>query len=172
LPIWLDLFPEAKIIHVYRNGVDVANSLNVRAKRDIAAVGEWMERRRRRYGIGRHLFRRFALSLRCLSIREAFSLWEAYVEQAQAHVDSLPEDRAMSIRYEDLVTDPKPFIAKLHEFAGIESSREMTDALASQFKPARARAYTENPELVEFYESVVDSPQMRRLSYELDDSSR
>jgi hypothetical protein len=35
LPLWLDIFPKARIIHIYRNGIDVAKSL---AKREEARL--------------------------------------------------------------------------------------------------------------------------------------
>src|SRR5213078_1316124 len=33
LPLWLQLFPKAKIINIVRNGVDVASSLSVREQK-------------------------------------------------------------------------------------------------------------------------------------------
>src|SRR5262249_51761949 len=38
LPIWLDVFPHAKVVHVYRHGVDVAHSLRVRQNNSIATA--------------------------------------------------------------------------------------------------------------------------------------
>jgi hypothetical protein len=35
LPLWLKLFPGAKLIYIVRNGVDVASSLNVREVREL-----------------------------------------------------------------------------------------------------------------------------------------
>ena len=34
-PIWLNIFPKAKIVYILRNGIDVANSLQKRAVRDL-----------------------------------------------------------------------------------------------------------------------------------------
>src|ERR1700685_2157824 len=34
LPLWLDIFPDAKVIHIYRPGVDVRNSLRARVQRE------------------------------------------------------------------------------------------------------------------------------------------
>ncbi|MFB6261703.1 MAG: sulfotransferase, partial [Thiohalorhabdaceae bacterium] len=36
LPLWLELFPEARVINVERHGVDVAESLVVRRNRSLA----------------------------------------------------------------------------------------------------------------------------------------
>jgi hypothetical protein len=33
LPVWLKLFPDARVIHIVRNGVDVAESLYRRQQR-------------------------------------------------------------------------------------------------------------------------------------------
>jgi hypothetical protein len=35
LPLWLDIFPNAKVIHICRNGIDVACSLRNRASREL-----------------------------------------------------------------------------------------------------------------------------------------
>lgn len=34
LPFWLDLFPEARVVHIFRNGVDIAQSLYTRTHAD------------------------------------------------------------------------------------------------------------------------------------------
>ena len=38
LPIWLEIFPNAKIIHVVRHGVDVANSLRTRQESETIRI--------------------------------------------------------------------------------------------------------------------------------------
>ena len=44
LPFWFDIFPNAKTINVVRNGVDVAQSLKVRAIKDLQRVErKWKE---------------------------------------------------------------------------------------------------------------------------------
>src|SRR5205814_6378464 len=83
LPMWLRIFPNAKVVSIERNGVDVAESLRAREVRILQAAPDYYRRYRglfflhpRRGG--------FANSPRCLALEDAFALWEEYTSQAEA----------------------------------------------------------------------------------------
>jgi hypothetical protein len=167
LPVWLDLFPEAKVIHIYRNGVDVARSLRERSKKDISAYSRRIEKRRKTLSVGRGSFPVVDnISLPCLSLSGGFSLWEAYTQRADEHLVALPESRAMAIRYEDFLADPVPFVDALCQFCGIEPSVELVKTVSLKVDASRSGVYQRSPELFEFFGSVRNSPQMTRYSYQ------
>ena len=41
LPVWLHLYPQARVIHIYRNGVDVAGSLRRRSVKQLQEFDAW-----------------------------------------------------------------------------------------------------------------------------------
>src|SRR5207244_12052098 len=113
LPLWLDLFPEAKVIHLYRHGVDVAQSLRMRAERGQEAV-------RRRLHVSRKLL---YWHWRIIPLERGFALWEAYVREARHHVRALGH-HAYELQYEDLLADPEPALRALVAFCGLQATEE------------------------------------------------
>ena len=72
LKIWLELFPEATIIHVIRHGVDVARSLQLReTRRAEKAENASLARKAASYRRGKPV----PVSHRCLELEGGFALW-------------------------------------------------------------------------------------------------
>lgn len=148
LPIWLDLFPDARIIHVFRHGVDVANSLFIRQKR-------WYQRalfppsyRRLRYLLspfGGHYLRSAGFQ----NHAEGLNLWAFYMQCAESSL-AVMNNRSMALRYEDLLQDPERNIQLMLDFCHLrEDSRNLSKALES-IDRSKAFAFKKNPELLEF----------------------
>jgi hypothetical protein len=159
LPIWLDIFPEAKVIHIYRHGVDVVNSLRVRRKRGLSRLKE-------RYAWLKHLYwfylmlkfiprRRKFIYLRCASLEEGLSMWEEYVGEARTHVRNL-ESRAIEVKYEDILTEPNRVLKCLVDFCGLQATDEDIERVAQRVKRERAYAYLGNPELEAFATQMAE----------------
>ncbi|MGI9603334.1 MAG: sulfotransferase [Acidimicrobiales bacterium] len=152
-PLWLDVFPEAKVIHVTRHGVDVASSLQVRYD---ASIDEYIDRYQRRRSAYRFIARRrqFEPSLRVADIDAGMELWDEYVSAAHAAVETLG-DRAVEFRYEDFLEDPDPVMHRLLDFCGLpaDPGRSWTEEVQS----GRAYAYRGDPEL----EAVAQRHQAR-----------
>lgn len=91
LGVWLSLFPNAKVIHVIRNGVDVAFSL-------------W--RRAHKYGDG---------TPECLDLMYCFHLWEKYTDAGLSWKHFLGE-QYFEFKYEDLLTTPEDTLLKMEQF--------------------------------------------------------
>ena len=94
LDIWCRLFPEAKVIHLVRHGVDVAHSL-VRRQQQGQQLGYDNFARHRR--LFRWTGKRgwFGDSPRVGHLRQAFELWEVYLELAQPALEALPASRLL-----------------------------------------------------------------------------
>ncbi len=95
LPMYLNLFPKAKVIHVIRNGMDVALSLKQRN----AAGGEVVDKR-----------------LNDLSFN--FKLWETYVEQGNSYNGHV--NQFLEIKYEDLLNKNSAVIDSIEKWGGIK----------------------------------------------------
>lgn len=107
------------MVHIYRHGMDVVNSLRVRRERDLSRLKEWHAWLKPFYWY--YLMLKFIPTqrklfyLRCVSLEECFSMWEEYVHEARTHVRNL-QDRATEVKYEDLLTEPNRVLKHLTDF--------------------------------------------------------
>jgi hypothetical protein len=165
LPLWLDLFPNAKIIHIYRNGVDVANSLRTRGKKRLSTLSRWKRMDRRiAYSVIPRLFPVFLA--RHMTLDTGFRLWELYSRRADTHIAALPQDRTRTLKYEDFLQNPSPILRGLCEFASLDVDDAHIVQMCSKVNPTRAHAYQSAQELMRFYETVRSSAQMVHYSYD------
>ncbi|MEQ9306175.1 MAG: sulfotransferase [Marinoscillum sp.] len=95
LDLWKEVFPNAKIIFIYRNGVDVANSLVNRSMK--------------------------SLSLRTMQHQHGFKLWKEYNMLAMAHYNAWDHEKRHLIKYEDLLQNPQSIISDLVAFLELNS---------------------------------------------------
>jgi hypothetical protein len=146
VPLVHQALPQAKFVHVVRDGRDVVES----AMRQWAAPADWsylMAKARtfptfalRRYGVeyATGLVRQFGRrrgppptwgprypgidgDLGQLGLVETVARqWRVSVEQALDDLAALPPEQAMTVRYEDLIADPDSQLRKLWSFAGVE----------------------------------------------------
>ncbi len=165
LPLWLDIFPDAKVIYLYRHGVDVAQSLVKRTNQQLRHnLTRWQQipgslRYSLIFGTWPHY------STRCLNLAGAFDLWEEYTERGDHHMAALPAGQGLSVCYEDFLQNPVAGLQQICDFSGIQPGPARIQAVAAQVNESRSQAYAHNPELQAFYEQVKASPQMQRYGY-------
>src|SRR5262249_54549623 len=107
LPIWLRLFPEAKLIYILRNGVDVASSLMVRERKLQKKGEERFKSRLSKRSSSRSALERagYKGSPRCLSLEGSFGLWREYLEEGERQLAGL-KNSIHTVRYEDILAHP------------------------------------------------------------------
>jgi len=166
LPLWLALFPGAKLIYIVRNGVDVASSLRVRELREL-------ERRCREFDNKGAIGGRFRLqragfkgSARCLTLEGGFAVWEQYVAQADS-VLSTTASPCKTIRFETFLASPREPTKDLAEFCGLEvSDAAVSGAIAKVgLDVGRANAFGGDPAVREFYDRVRNTHWMTHYGY-------
>ena len=133
----LGTFPEARLIHLYRDGRDVALSMsrhpafrtNARYWRRWESLGLDMRgmlsdvRPAKRSALARaalgvlmeHLLRRSGDEPR---LEEFGRMWSRSVEIGARALDQLPPDRVLNVRFEDVLTDPEGELRRLVRFIG------------------------------------------------------
>jgi len=165
LPVWLKIFPEAKVLHVYRNGIDVASSLKVRAERELQSAANIHHKFKRmgRYQLGIKRYG-FVASARVCDVSEGFKLWEDYVAQGFSYQDILG-DRIMHICYEDFLKAPAEQLEKIAHFCGLSPIKTLLGEVAGNAKESRGFAFQQNAELLAYYEQVKSNPWMVKLGY-------
>ena len=153
LPLWLDIFPEAKVIHIYRHPLDIVSSLSTRRSRGLLRLSEKHRSWRGIYWY--YLMQKFIPSkrvfvdLRGASPEEGFKMWEEYMQVARTHVEGLG-DRAIEIKYEDFLDEPSDTLRVLAEFSGLKVSADKIEQLTGDINKSRAYSYRDDPELQAF----------------------
>jgi hypothetical protein len=147
LPLWLEVFPGARVLNVYRNGVDVAESLVVRERRRVARIHNAVR------------------SCRCLTHERAFELWTEYVTASLRFTAALDADRVHQVRYESFLEEPESGLREVAAFLGLDLSDAELHALAAAVEPERALAFRGDPQLVRLYRERAHHPLMQRLEY-------
>lgn len=141
LPLWLEVFPAVRVLHVTRHGVDVADSLRTRSTRGVAEYTDRYRNTRRRYGyIPRQ--RRFTASLRVADLDAGVELWDRYTTAAHEVVSGRGA-LGLEVRYEDLVARPYEVVPEVLRFCELDPAPVRLDHL----DPARAFAHREDPDL-------------------------
>lgn len=150
LPLWLEFFPRARLIHVQRHGVDVAASLSRRHEQIVAARRArfqrlaWLYRLRARRS-------RITTSVRAGNLEAGFSLWEEYMDGAQQALEQHPGP-CLEVRYEDFLADPAAGLARAAKFCELPAGEEAIRATAGEARPERAFAYRRKGPLLAFAE--------------------
>ncbi len=98
LPIWLERFPQAKVVHIVRDGLDVALSMHRRELR------RWVNKSDEK--------RLFPPTLGA-----CHRLWKQYVSLGRDHERRHP--RTLAMRYEDLLAHPEAELVKITAFAEV-----------------------------------------------------
>ncbi len=150
LPIWLRIFPQAHVIHIIRNGIDVAISLH---RRQLKQKKRWL---------GPHPDHR---DPRGYDFRFCFSLWEQYQAHLLTYRDSVPAAQYTELRYETLLREPevslRSLLACIH--APVDEARlaQATSTINAGRLDNRTRAAA--------YQDVIPEleqhPLMRELGY-------
>jgi len=154
LPIWLGLFPHAKVIHIYRHGVDVANSLRQRGRREAnPARFQGLYYKMPILHSVRPKSGEF-IRVRCDSLEGGLSLWEEYFTEARAHMSALGE-QALELKYETLLGEPAKVLTEVARFCNLPVSDGAIHKVAALVRRERAYAYREKPDLQAFAESVA-----------------
>ncbi len=91
LPAWLQIFPEAQVIHIIRNGIDVAISLHRRQ----------LKQRTRFWGTHPDHY-----NPKGYDFRFCFELWEIYQKHLLTYRHTVPERQYTEITYEALLQKP------------------------------------------------------------------
>jgi len=147
LPVWRRIFPDARVIHIVRHGLDVASSLRARDENVLLHRGARHHKLRPLYAFK---FKQigFVESLRCSSLAEGLQLWLDYVQEAQRQVGDFG-DRAIEVRYEDFLFEPAEELQRIAGFLELPVSAAQLDSMSAKVRPDRAYAHRAKPELRE-----------------------
>ncbi len=146
LPLWLKLFPEARVVHIMRNGMDVA-------------VSVWKRETSRPEG-ERHPH----YSALCQTLDGCFLLWKKYISRSMSLVGSM--DNSIELTFEDLLNNTDEETRRLCDFLELDFA-DGVDGFFTPMNTQRANAfrYNKNPLITEFIDRVSNDPLLRNLGF-------
>ncbi|NNE72104.1 MAG: sulfotransferase [Acidimicrobiales bacterium] len=144
IPLWLELFPDARLVHVTRHGVDVANSIHRQtlAARRRTAID--YERQRWRYQFLPRRARQ-QMTMAVADHERALDLWATYLDEADARLTPLG-DQVLEVRFEHLLADPQTTLKSMA--AHCDLSPWIRPGATDFVQPERSEAFLADAELV------------------------
>jgi hypothetical protein len=161
IDIWLKIFPDAKILHIYRNPLDVAESLRKREFELDKTFKMDFSKRIKEYLLKGKVG--YVSSARLRDIREGVYLWKQYVEKAFSTESKM--DKLLHIKYEDLLTYPKKLLKEIFDFCELLYKEDDLNSLLNTLKVERRFAFLKNPQLIQVYNEIKDWDIVEKLGY-------
>jgi hypothetical protein len=119
LPLWLQYFPEAKIIYMQRDGNKVADSIFKRHQ-EILHI-HYDGKVPAEYPLTKLIHAHYVIhSHRPANREEAYKIWQEYEQIAEHWLQRLPNNPCLRVRYEDLLKAPNETIDQLANFCELE----------------------------------------------------
>ncbi len=150
LPVWQSIFPKSKVIHVIRNGIDVAVSL-------------WRRETTRRFGQNDPHYSR-----RCQTLPGCLDLWQSYVEAGRFFCG---KDQTLTVFFEDLLLQPQLVISRILEFLEI-GEQVFPHREVALIETKRRFAYLRDDQSKEFYRYGEKNELIRELYGDADGYDR
>lgn len=161
VPFWKAIFPNAKIIHIYRNPVDVALSLKMREESiGVDYENDYKTRLKKiiRYGrIGMG-------NVNMLDAENGCRLWEQYVNQALEHEVTYGND-VLSICYEELLEDVKSSVDLVSLFLDLNGADNNTSLINAAVKSDNIYKFINSDEGMRIYPEWRENALFRKLGY-------
>lgn len=161
--IWNEIFPNANILHIHRNPVDVAASLRNREKRRQQTINRLITEQGLEELLRRGL--KIQTSVRVENIDEGVKLWQEYLNQIVRISERYP-GRCLHVKYEDLLGDPGAILLQTAKFAGLTTDDNQFQKAVQMINRQRRYAFIDDPELVSIYESLRGNHLVRKFGYD------
>lgn len=162
IEVWKEIFPYPWIIHVFRNPVDVARSLETRESKLRRRFRLTLKDRIKEFLLRGKTYPNW--SLRVLDIYEGIELWQEYTEKALS-LNGEFGDRIIHVCYERFLENPEETLRGIAKFIGFDIPDDISDIIKS-IKADRRFAFLNDMELVEIYRTIKDRQIVKKLGYE------
>ncbi len=168
IDIWSRIFPNAKVIHIYRNPMDVIGSLYNREDGSILVRGVPTRTglRKRYYGYKLPFKRLYPQSFRVMDLSGSFNLWKDYVNKSLSIDKTLQSKQCLHLSYEDILENPLDNIRRLLSFIGHSDQLLSLESIAGGINTKRKLAFLLDPKLLEFFKNIKDDKLLVKLGYQ------
>lgn len=147
-PIWFKIFNSAKFIFIYRNGIDVAESLRKAERNSERLLG------------GRNS------SLRATTLEGAFDIWEEYNSIYRSLTQKYSSANILECCYEDLLLNPWDKLSEILNFIELDVNKNVMKETVENIDASRRFSFAKNDELYGFYEKRRKNPLMKIFGYD------
>lgn len=158
IKVWKELFPQAKIINIFRNPIDVAKSLRERELLFTKKGTLWW------YYKTAYNYYKFGLHVkRCpplLDIHNGIKLWKEYIDESLKNNDNL-----LNIKYEDFIDNPTNILQTLVNFIEIKCDNNRMNEAISIINTKRKYAFINDSDLVQLYNKIKNYPLIVKTGY-------
>jgi len=161
IDLWKEIFPGAKVLHIYRNPIDSISSF---IERDLVMKNRfthnWKKKLKREFLIRNNYHANFRLH----SLEEGYNLWEEYVSKCLDLEKDFPD--MLHVRYEDFLENPANHLAEIAGYCGLTPTPEQIAKQVKEVRSDRSFAFLSNEEAVKIYLLKKHQPIMHRLKYD------
>lgn len=162
IEIWREIFPSTKILHIYRNPIDVAESLR---KREIELQRTFKKNWKKKVKELLLIVRvEYQQSLRIQNIHEGIELWREYIAKAFS-LDKDFKESILHIRYETFTENPEGILKNALNFLELKFSETDILNVVKNVKADRKFAFTGREDLIEIYNQIKNEDIMKKLEY-------
>lgn len=161
--LWKEIFPAARILHVHRHPVDVAQSLYERERVAEERFECTLANRLAELALARRPL--YGGSARVRDRREGVRLWEEYLLRVD-ELERLFGSDLLHVAYEGFVAEPDVTLARVASFCGLAPTAKQSERAVARVRQGRAYAFQSSPELVELCDEVRKSEIVRKWGYD------
>lgn len=159
---WKAVFPNAKILNIYRNPIDIAESLRVREHKIQGRFKlTYAKQMHEKLLTPRRLYNR---SVKLFDIMEGIKLWEEYIEAAEIAREKY-NNLWLDIQYEDFLDHPQSRLKTIVDFVGLGAHEETLDEATKVINNDRKFAFTQDDKLMKLYEAIKDRHLVAKMGY-------
>jgi len=163
IDVWKDIFPHPKLLHIYRNPIDVANSA---MKRELEIQNNykknWKNILKERFVFGKVLYQD---SVRLQNIHEGIQLWKDYVQKAFSLNEEWKEN-ILHIRYETFLDCPADTLEKIARFTDLPAETSSLHAVSKNVLSGNKFTFIKDNSLRELYLQIQKEEIMQKLGYD------
>jgi hypothetical protein len=161
IDLWKSVFPDAKVLHIYRNPIDSISSF---IERDLEMKNRFRHNWKKQLKRALLVSHQYHTNFRLHSLQEGYNLWEEYVSKCLSLEADFPAMK--HVRYEDFLAEPAVHLKDIALFCGLQPSEEAIQKEVASVKSDRAFAFVQHPEAKAAYLAVKDRPIMQQLGYD------
>lgn len=149
IDLWMSAFPNARIVNIIRNPIDVAASLKVREENRIAKYSTRTTPTKRE----KNLIKKpvYNQSYRVLEVTEGIKLALRYMKLNQSHMNKYSA-QSIQLCYENLLASPQHELQRILRFLGIQISEDRLQDITSIIEPGKKYKFLEDAEMKQVFE--------------------
>jgi hypothetical protein len=163
MDIWMRAFPNARIVNIIRNPIDVATSLKVREENRIAKyTARTVPTKREKDLVKKPAYNQ---SYRVLEISEGVKLALSYMDLNRSYMNKY-RDQSIQLCYEKLLTSPQEELLQVLRFLGLQVPEDRLQHITAIIKPEKGYKFLDDPEMKRVFEKQQLKEQFSAYGFE------